>query len=103
MSKSFEKFALIGSISCLVLAYHTHYFITGLFYIFMAIGITLAFLVIKSLCEQRKDLKNIANVCFWLSINNLLDEIFFNPTAIGINEYLFAVIIIFWQWKFRKK
>jgi len=103
MSKTFERGCLIGSIVAMVLAYNTHYFVKGLFYILMAIGITLAFLVIKSLCSSRKDLKNIANICFWIAVSNLIDEIFFDPTAFGINEYLFAAVIIIWQWKFRKK
>jgi hypothetical membrane protein len=104
MSSKFEKITLICAIGVMIIGYNFHYFFwKGFYYQCMASGIFLCFALIKSLCESRKDLKKIANVCFWLSVSNLLDEIFFDPTAIGINEYVFAVIIIIWQWKFRKK
>jgi hypothetical protein len=104
MSKTFEKITLIASITVMVIGYNFHqYCWKGFFYHCMALGIFLAFGFIKSITESRKDLKGIANVCFWLSVSNLLDEIFFNPSAIGINEYLFAIAIIIWQWNLRKK
>lgn len=33
-------------------------------------------------------------VLFCLSLNNLLDELFFNPTELGINEVFFALIVV---------
>jgi len=40
----------------------------------------------------------IKNFCtfliFGLSINNLLDELFFNPLVLGINEIVFAIVLI---------
>ena len=104
MNKTIEKILLISAITVMVLGYNFHkYLWKGFFYHCMAVGIFLAFLLIKSLCESRKDLKNITNVCLWLSVSNLLDEIFFDPTSIGINEYVFAMVIIIWQWNLRKK
>ena len=104
ISKKFEKIILIGSIVAMVLGYNFYkFFWDGFFYHCMAIGVFLSFTLIKSLTHNRKDLSGIANVCFWLSVSNLVDEFFFNPTAIGINEYIFAVIIIVWQWKFQKR
>jgi hypothetical protein len=36
----------------------------------------------------------IANCLFILAGSNLLDELFFNPQSTGINEYLFASIVV---------
>lgn len=41
---------------------------------------------------------------FALSIGNLLDELYFDPTKLGINEIvLVCVLPIIWLFKFRKK
>ena len=45
----------------------------------------------------------IAFVLFGLSLNNLFDELFFNPKVIGINEYLILLILpLIWFIKFKK-
>lgn len=104
MSKTFEKILLLSSISVMVLGYNLKSFLwKNAFYHCMAAGVLLSYLMIKILCENRKDLINIADVCFFLAVSNFLDELFFNPTAFGINEYLVAVTIIIWQWKIHKK
>lgn len=33
-------------------------------------------------------------VGFWFAVNNLVDELFFNPELTGWNEYLFAALIL---------
>jgi hypothetical protein len=48
-------------------------------------------------CEKKKkrNLLIISNIIFLTTVNNLLDELFFNPTVISINEYMgFFVIIV---------
>lgn len=43
-------------------------------------------------------------VLFSLSINNLCDELFFNPTELGKNEsFLCAFIIVIGYFKYKKK
>ena len=61
----------------------------GSYYQLMAIGVFLLF------WELKAQLKNLAaTIGFWLSLSNLADEIFFDPKAIQLNEYIFAVILI---------
>lgn len=38
----------------------------------------------------------IAEAIFLLTLSNLLDEVFFDPVTIGINEYVFFTIITVW-------
>lgn len=49
--------------------------------------------------SNRKDYieSNVAQVGFWFAMNNLLDQLFFNPLSYGWNEYLFAAIVVIWQ------
>lgn len=42
----------------------------------------------------RKHILIFSNVIFLTTVNNLLDEIFFNPTVISINEYMGFIVII---------
>jgi len=45
---------------------------------------------------KRGSLKYVAvEIGFWYSVNNVLDELFFNPKAINFNEYIFAAIIVY--------
>jgi hypothetical protein len=48
--------------------------------------------LIRDFCP--KELKKIARVGFWISVNNLMDELFFDPTKFAINEYIFAAVIL---------
>ena len=53
-----------------------------------------------------KYIKIAANIGLWLSVNNLIDEIFFDPTQIQVNEYVLSLIIIIhtlWQATRKKK
>ncbi len=36
----------------------------------------------------------IAQIGFWFSLNSLVDELFFDATKIGINEYIFAIVVV---------
>lgn len=43
-------------------------------------------------------------VLFSLSLNNLFDELFFNPAELGINEmFLFAFVLVIGYFKHNKK
>lgn len=68
--------------------------IEGVYYIGEAIAWPI---VIGSLISyvKNKVLYVIFEVMFWLSINNLIDEIFFNPGKLEWNEFVFAGVAIF--------
>jgi hypothetical protein len=60
----------------------------------MAIGIFLLFWELKARVKNAA-----AMIGFWLSLSNLADEFFFDPKVIQVNEYIFAVLIIFLIYK----
>lgn len=46
----------------------------------------------------------ITFILLWLSVSKLMDELFFNPTKLQLNELLFTfLIVIFGIYKFRKR
>lgn len=59
----------------------------------VAISIVLLSFVVWRATED-KWLRVIGFVYFWFAINNVVDEIFFNPEETGWNEYVFAIIIL---------
>ena len=65
-------------------------------------AIALAFLF---LFWHLKPLHLSANIGFWFSVNAIIDELFFDPTEINWNEYIFGLLIIeiLWQDHRRKK
>lgn len=67
---------------------------TGAYYQSIAIGFFLLFLTIKRLNKGAGLMDKVATIGLFLSLNNLLDEIFFDPKVFGINEYIVATIII---------
>lgn len=44
--------------------------------------------------EKERWNKTVLGIGFWFAVNNILDELFFDPTTFGINEYLYAVLVI---------
>ena len=43
-------------------------------------------------------------IVLWLAASNLADEMFFDPTVIGLNEVIFAItIIIYVMYKYKNK
>lgn len=67
-----------------------HYLPKGFFYVGNAF-----FICIISFCLFRYTKNSFVSlVIFLLSINNLIDELFFDNTKISLNEYLTAFIII---------
>jgi len=71
----------------------------GSFYI--GNGLFIFLLCVYIFSEDRKSF--IKFVLFSLSLNNLFDELFFNPTKLGINEsLLFVFIIVIGFFKYRR-
>lgn len=64
----------------------------GSFYKGMAVFIMLLGIIINNLVSD--SIKIWSSVLLWLSINNVLDEFFFNPKKFGINEYIISIVIV---------
>jgi hypothetical protein len=79
----------------------------GFFY--QAIALAFLFLfwhVLRSSDVLRSSASNLpAKIGFWFSVNAIIDELFFDPTEINWNEYIFGLLIIeiLWQDHRRKK
>ena len=56
------------------------------FYHLMAGGIFLLFWQIKASAKHGTLLQLHSTIGFWLSLNNPLDELFFNPKAVSVNS-----------------
>ena len=68
-------------------------------------------IIILAVRENSKSEKQRDYLAFfgWLAFNNLLDELFFDPTKLQWNEAVFAIIVSIWliikirkQWQKRK-
>lgn len=53
-------------------------------------------LMLVALFRERYDkvVNIVLTASFWLSINDLMDELFFDPYRLGINEVIFGVLMI---------
>lgn len=95
LTSFFKNVILISAIIVLVVGYNLWPIAWGeFFYQANAFGYLLLFTLIKYGISGGRIFKVMANIGFWFSVNNLLDELFFDPKKILINEYIFAVIII---------
>lgn len=93
MSKTWQKIILIASICIYVAAYSLWSFLwPGFFYQALAVCQCLWMLFIQDIAP--KGLRKIATIGVWFTINNLMDELFFDPKKLSWNEYLFAIIIV---------
>lgn len=64
-------------------------------------GIFIFLLCVYIFLQERNNF--IKFILFSLSLNNLLDELFFNPTQIGVNEIsLLLIVPLIWYLKSRK-
>ena len=72
----------------------------GAFYQLMAAGIFLLFWQLEATAKHGTYLQLFSTIGFWLSLNNLLDELFFDPKAVSVNEYLVALVIVIASIKF---
>lgn len=93
MSKTWQHITLIVSLILSISAYTCWGFMwSGFYYQAMAVSILLWMVIIRDLSTGF--LKKIATIGMWLAVSNLLDEVFFDPKAIQVNEYVFALIVI---------
>lgn len=93
MSKIWQKIILLAGIGTYVAAYSLWSFLwPGFFYQALAVSQCLWMLFIQDIAP--KGLRKIATIGLWFTINNLLDEILFDPTKLNWNEILFAIIIV---------
>lgn len=83
----------------------------GAFYHGIAASFLLIFIFLRRISKKEPFLHATATILMWLALNNVLDEIFFDPRTFGINEYIVAAIVIFityrkvwkeWKTKTRK-
>lgn len=61
------------------------------------VGSAISFVLIIAAQKYQRDKKihrAIYRTVFWLAISNLMDELFFDPLNLGINEVVFACFII---------
>jgi len=66
-----------------------HYLPKGSFYI----GIAIFFMIISTVIFIQNSKLFISFFLLCIAANNLLDELFFEPTIYGLNEILFTLII----------
>ena len=91
----FKKILLLSAIIILVVGYNLWPIAwDGFFYQTTALSYVIIFTLIKYAIRGGKWFRVIANIGFWFSLNNIFDELFFNPKRFGINEYIFAFIIV---------
>lgn len=72
------------------------------FYQCIALTFVLSAWLLVLMCEKGTSLKRVLYIWLILTISNLLDELFFDPKKFGVNEYLFAAIIIAHQIYFHR-
>lgn len=65
------------------------------FYHCNAVFFVIIFYLLKTIKVEEKYFNKAATIGLWFSINNLIDEIFFDPTKFGVNEYVFAIMVVF--------
>ena len=70
------------------------------FYQLMAAGIFMLAWHIKAASKWGTHTHLFAVIGFWLSLNNILDELFFDPKAVSVNEYVVALVIVIASIKF---
>lgn len=72
----------------------------GAFYQLMAAGVFLLFWELEATAKHGSYLQLFSTIGFWLSLNNLLDELFFDPKAVSVNEWIVALVIVIASIKF---
>ena len=74
-----------------------------IYYFGTAQVIFVASLIIYTQPNKTKYQNFISSIFLFISANNLLDELFFNPQAFELNEYIsFLAFIIYSLWKYYK-
>jgi len=96
VSSFIQRVILIFALIVILCGYNLwHIAWHGFFYQCNAIFISLMTLLLKDLSRKDRKLNMWANIIFWLSINNLCDELLFDPLRFGWNELFFTLLIVF--------
>lgn len=90
-----KHFLLIGSALVFILGQNFWSYVDSSFY-FICQAFAWVMVYIYIVVTTHSLTKIIAEGILLLSISNLLDELFFNPLKVGINEYVFLLLIIVW-------
>lgn len=90
------KILSIVSLSMIVMSYSLwHYISPQIWYISIAFGLLMFTYVLNLFYSGCFFFR----IMFELALNNLVDELFFNPTKVEINEYITALIIVIIEMK----
>lgn len=93
MSKFWQNITLIASQVILVGGWlFWPYLWSGAFYHFLAVFILLIMLLVRDLTTGVA--RKVATVGALFAANNLVDELFFDPTKIYFNELFISVVIV---------
>ena len=65
-----------------------------IFYKGLAIVFVLSAILIRADSVKHSPYRYLCDLWLWLTINNLIDEFFFDPRKVGLNEYLFAAAVV---------
>lgn len=86
-----NRIMLIAALLVLVAGYNLWVFAWhGFFYQCLAVGLLLLSFLVKRLMPKDPT----ATIAVWLCVNNVLDELLFDPKKFGWNEYVIAGIVI---------
>lgn len=93
---SAQKTALIITmIAVSIAAYNLWlFFPVNIFYRGMAITFLLSAVLIRSDSEPNTAYRYLCDLWMWLTVNNTIDEFFFDPKKVQWNEYFFGIVII---------
>lgn len=100
VNNTLHKWALITAISVSVISYNLWPYANahgwaGFFYQGMAFFYSIIFWLLTDLYKNDSVLKKISTIGLWFMLNNLVDEFVGDPQKYGLNEYIFAGIIIY--------
>jgi len=94
---SIYKIAIVGGIVKLSTGIlYTLGDVMGVWFIGNAIAHVLFWFAFVSLFEKNRKMHDLATFFLFSSINELIDEMFFDNTVFGANEMLFFALISFW-------
>ena len=90
-----QRILLLSALVVSLLGYNLWLFLwKGFFYQAMALFVLMLLYLIKCISKDYW-VNKIAVIGCWMALNNLLDELFFNPTEYGYNDYIILIIVIF--------
>jgi len=95
--KNAVRIALAGGIIKLVSGFlYTIFDVQGVWFVGNSISNLLFWAAFVILFQKDKRAKDMANFFLLLSINDSIDEVFFDNTVFGWNEILFFTLVLIW-------